>query len=897
MARKLTFLLILSVLVLSNTLVGHAAPRRQSPPVPIQYGQTVEGSIDETQTSVSYVFDAAAGDQINAVLTVTSGNLIPGLTLTTFNGTLLTTNDNSVATNIISVSYVIPAQGAYLLNVTAAAGSGAGTTGIFQLTLAQGIIASTPPDSTEAAETPIGVPTTDTVIEETEIPSVSPTSSIPAAISDDRLQVIRIGTSVSATLGEGNNFNLYAFEGRAGQSINVASTNTGFQPLLVLYQSDFTELFRSQPGTALNTALPQDGLYFIAAAVLQDGDGGVYGFNLSERGASTTDSTLSTSDTLAYGDTANGAISNTVPLQRYRFQGAAGDIVTITMSAVSGDLDSYLLLADTSGTSIAQNDNVIEGTTDAELTVTLPEDREYFIIATRRGQEQGITAGNFILTLASDSPPRVLPSGSGQLPAEFEGLPQLNYGQSIGGEINNAAFINFYVFYGEQGDHVEINMESTSTLDPLLILLDDGRIPLAEHDDLTDTNKNSLIEFQLPRTGYYAVVATRFDQAEGLSQGTYELSLELTAGPAFEAGLPAIDRLAPVRLSAGETPSASFDPLQFASVFTFSAAAGSLIDFAVTADAGTVATVILTDSNLNYITASNNGILLGIAAPRSDDYLAFVAPQVGPAANISGNYIVALNAEGDSINTPSAPQESLPVAYGANVRGTISDDVPEMRYVFQGREGDVVEISMTAAPAAEPLDTFLILQDAEGDMVSENDDIQPGVIRNSFVRATLPANGEYTIVATRFSDTDGPLSSGDFELTLQYLDPTLAGIDRDATMIRYGETLTATITAETYLIFYYFEGQQGDEILVEVDTIDGTLDPLLYLYAQTSTGEFILLTANDDSPLGNTYDPLITYTLPRNGGYLVAVTRYSETAADPTDGTFNITLRLQNPSE
>jgi hypothetical protein len=299
---------------------------------------------------------------------------------------------------------------------------------------------------------------------------------------------------------------------------------------------------------------------------------------------------------------------------------------------------------------------------------------------------------------------------------------------------------------------------------------------------------------------------------------------------------------------------------------------------------------------LNFVTASNNGILLAVAVPRSDDYLVFVAPQVGPAANIAGGYIVALNAESSS-RAPVSPGQDIPITYGATVRGTITDDVPEIHYVFQGREGDVVEISMVAEPGAAPLDCFLILQDAAGVTIAENDDIEAGINRNSVLRATLPAAGIYTIIATRFSDSDALLTTGDFTLLLQYQDPALAGVNREATLISYGQTLTETITNESYLYFFFFEGRQGDEVAIEVDTIEGTLDPVLYLYALTSAQSYVLLTANDDSPLGNTYDPYIEYTLPRTGGYLLAVTRYTERAAEPTNGTFNITLRLQNPSQ
>jgi hypothetical protein len=93
------------------------------------------------------------------------------------------------------------------------------------------------------------------------------------------------------------------------------------------------------------------------------------------------------------------------------------------------------------------------------------------------------------------------------------------------------------------------------------------------------------------------------------------------------------------------------------------------------------------------------------------------------------------------------------------------------------------------------------------------------------------------------------------------------------------------------LRFYYFEGQQGDTIEIIVDTTEGNLDSLLYLYTFTSANEPLMLSANDDSPLGNTFDPYIRYTLPRTGAYLIAITRFAQNEEDLTSGSYTITLR------
>lgn len=877
-------LIILLILCSGMLLLIGAAPFQQAPPIPIQYGQTVTGTISDDQQIVSYVFDALGGDQITATLNATSGNLDPLLNLTNFNGTLLATDDNSGENGNARITYVIPANGAYLLNVTRSPVAEGNTIGNFELTLDRGIIPTATPESTEPT-----LPTVAPTLEATpDITLITPRSQ--------RLQQLEIGTSVQGTLSGDNNFNLYWFEGRGGQTISITSDPTAtFQPLLVLYRSDFSEIFRSQPGQTLSTTLPSDSLYFLATATIQSGVGGDYVFTLvsTTRPSSTPVASSGSGDGLVYGDTVTGTISNANPLVRYRFRGEAGDTVTITQSAISGDLDSYILLVDTSGNVVAQDDNSA-GNNNAQVSTRLSTSGEYFVIATRRGQDQGITAGDFILELASDAPPRSLPTSRPNPPTDYADFPEISYGQTVAGEIGDAIYLQAYVFYGNAGDPVVITMDGADGLDSLLYLLDDQRIPLAEDDDISDTIKDARIEYTLPQDGYYGIIATRYDQENGLTRGRYELSLSLGSGTVGSDGTPLrVDPPVASRIVAGTSPTGNFDPLQFATIYSFSVAAGTLIDFAVTADNNIVSTVILTNHRLEFITASNNGILLAVSAPDSGDYYVIVAPQAGPAANISGGYSVILNAQGAGSNDGAA----IPISYGSTVRGSVSDAQTEVLYVFQGREGDLVEVLMEAEVAPTPLDTYLILQDASGNVLAENDDIQAGVIRNSFLTAQLPADGEYIIVATRYSGTTGPITTGAFNLSLSYQDPTYAGVDRQADLMQYGDTVVGELTETTYLQFYYFDGRQTDTVIIQVTTTNGNLDAVLYLYALSSTGDPILLEANDDSPLGNTRDPYIEYTLPRSGGYMIAVTRYTGDDSEPTTGTYRLSLRQVQTNE
>lgn len=885
-SRILTVSVLTLLLVISGILPVLAAPRHQAPPEPINYEDTVTGTISEIQPEARYVIEATQGDRLVAIASTTNGDLDPFLTLTSVEGTLLASDDNSGGGTVAQITFVVPANGAYLISVTRSAAGAGNTTGDYQLAVTDEN-ASTPTEAVPVATEEIP-----------PAPTTTPQTTSAPEISTARLNRLQSGIMTRGRVDTEATFNLYWFEGTAGQEISLSpDTTSSLLPLLVLYEADFSEILRTQPGAALTTTLENDGFYFVAAAQVEPGSNGEYGFTFNDGNAGTGLSV--DQDFLLYGQNMSGNITNTNPTTRFRFRAEAGDAVTIAMTAISGDLDGFLLLVDSSGNTVAEDDNT-GGNGNASISTTIATSGEFFIIATRLGQAQGVTTGEFLLALTSDAPPRLPEATPPTLPTDFADFARLTYGDTVEGEVSNGVFLTVYVFEGRAGDNIDVVMQATGgTLDSYMVLLDDARIPLADADDISETNKNAQLLFTLPRDAFYAIVATRFEQGEGTSEGTFELSLDRAANSEPTVGTPPLESLLTQRLSAGDTPSGEFAALQFASLYSFTAAEGTLIDFAVTADSGTNATIILTDEFLNPISAANNGVLLAIPAPVSGDYLVLVAPQAGPAANISGGFIAALNAgagttggENGSEGGEGIEIPPVAIAYGTTVRGRITEEVRTERYVFEGRDGDIVEISMVS-DGPDLLDCLVQLLNAEGDVIGENDDVQAGVIRDSLLIATLPTAGQYTIVATHFEDPSGQVepTTGNYSLTLAFRDPATAGVDREAEAISFGETLSGTIDTETYLQFYYFEGTQGDTVTIAVDTTEGNLDSIMYLYAFDSANQPRLLTSNDDSPLGGTYDPYIEYRLPRTGTYLVAVTRFAETAATPTSGTYTITLQ------
>lgn len=124
--------------------------------------------------------------------------------------------------------------------------------------------------------------------------------------------------------------------------------------------------------------------------------------------------------------------------------------------------------------------------------------------------------------------------------------------------------------------------------------------------------------------------------------------------------------------------------------------------------------------------------------------------------------MVALLTMGAPLLAQNDASNAMPMEYGQTVSGTITDDADAALWTFNGTEGDVVSIEMTAADTTM-LDPRLYLYTLAGyesgeTYIAENDDFE-GL--NSRIDAfTLPETGDYVIEATRWR------GEGTYDLTL-----------------------------------------------------------------------------------------------------------------------------------
>lgn len=242
------------------------------------------------------------------------------------------------------------------------------------------------------------------------------------------------------------------------------------------------------------------------------------------------DSSMPGGEAIAVGATVNGALDNTAYFQDWTFDGAAGDVVTITLVNTSGDLDPFLYLLDADGATLTTNDDADDASVGAFnsqiVSFTLPADGSYIIRATRFGDEFGGTTGSYALTLDS--------GGSTAPGPEASTTGTIAYGETASGSISDSATSQVWTFTGTADDIVTITMAADGmvSLDAYLVLQDNSGAELASNDDAGVDSlavfDSQILGYALPYTGEYTIVAGRIS-------GTGDYLLTVDSGAASAA--------------------------------------------------------------------------------------------------------------------------------------------------------------------------------------------------------------------------------------------------------------------------------------------------------------------------------------------------------------------------
>ncbi len=206
---------------------------------------------------------------------------------------------------------------------------------------------------------------------------------------------------------------------------------------------------------------------------------------------------------------------------------------------------------------------------------------------------------------------------------------------------------------------------------------------------------------------------------------------------------------------------------------------------------------------------------------------------------------------------------------------TMGDGSYYDQYAFNATAGQVVNIALESGD----FDAYLVLLDPFFNLLADSDDL-PGGSRNSQIVLSIPDDGLYHILANAYS----PGESGSY--TLSFLAGDLSDGTPQKTSIAYGRQVSGhlgdgdfTFSGGNAYDDYTFSGHVGQKISASMTS--DIMDAFLEVYDEG--GNFLVR-----SNFG--YDPRLTYTLPDDQYYTLAVSQ-----SYPTPGDYELLLSSSDP--
>jgi hypothetical protein len=248
---------------------------------------------------------------------------------------------------------------------------------------------------------------------------------------------------------------------------------------------------------------------------------------------------------------------------------------------------------------------------------------------------------------------------------------------------------------------------------------------------------------------------------------------------------------------------------------------------------------------------------------------------------------------------------NLPILLdGDSVEGVVSPDVQANLYVFNGNEGDVVDLTMVQTDALDP---YLLVLGPRGEVLAANDDadLENGDLSSHIAELTLPESGSYFVIASSFQYiTTMGISEEETETTAE-LGYTLTitgntavedaeGFAFAAGELVAGEALEGEITAEEPVYYYTFTGAAGDvvDLTAASDTFNDTIVSVF-----GPGGARLAVNDDVDRDGGDFSSAIAGLELPEDGIYMVMVTNpflmqaSEDLVVDETFyGTFTVSL-------
>lgn len=789
----------------------------------INIGDTITGELTVSQPSVTYRYQAQAGDALT--LTLTSDAFDAFLSVEDTNGFRLASDDDSGGgKNARIASLSLPNSGVYLVIV----------------------------DSFNRASSGAYTLTVEGQRNEPPVPSAAGT--------------IENGQTVEGELTADALAASYTFTGIGGQPVTITLTSQDIDSFLTLKDAAGNTLATDDDGAGnlnsriANFSLPADGTYTIVASSYNGATPGHYSLSFEAgipglpTGPTPTPIPLSpatptpppvivvppgTGTPITAGQPLTGSLSADAATGSFFYAGRAGEAVTITLT--SATFDAYLTLQDAAGNVLTTDDDSA-GNLNSRITgFVLPADGQYTIIAS---SFSGAAAGEFTVTVESGAvimPTQVPFPSPTPVPFNGNGTGALVFGEPVSGQLTASQPTATFTFDGEAGQIVSITLTSNA-FDTYLTLQDAAGNTLMTDDDSAGNLNSRISGFTLPANGSYQAVVSSFSSG---STGDYVIILEqgTIANVPPPTSVPT-DTLPEVigQVSADQTLTGELTTSRPRVAYQLLVEPGSAVSIALNSDAFDSYLTIM-DAAGNVLASNDDGggslnSLIGAFSPSAGVTYYVVVSSLG--GTDPGAYTLELKSVVVSTGGPINTGETLNGVSGGS----------STLYTFTASAGDSITITLRSPD----FDTFVRLMDADGRELASDDD-SGGDLDSQIAFFTVPSDGTYTISVEAFGDN---VAAGTYTLSLS------TAVTR---LIEYTQVIDANLTPDA-TDGYRFRGQAGDVITISMTSAD--FDSYLTLFDDATN---TTLTTNDDGG-GNRNALIGPFVLPATGDYLIAARSY-----------------------
>lgn len=322
-----------------------------------------------------------------------------------------------------------------------------------------------------------------------------------------------------------------------------------------------------------------------------------------------------------------------------------------------------------------------------------------------------------------------------------------------------------WIFRGQAGTIVNITMYSDD-LDPVLILEDSSRQPIAYNNNARGLGLNARITYQLPADGRYSILARSHENGPEIDVGRYEIRVEQQAMAASNEELDHLSMLTYGDRDSGEVTGSTSNG------FVFYGNRRDKVTIAVFDEGGLDPVLKLYSPQGKLISIDQNG--------RFSDNSRYSSIQVSGLPS-AGFYTAVVQGKNGSRGQYSIELDSvgtLDFSEAQNLYNYMTDDDQVIfreadQWTFYANAGQQLKVFMKAK--ASSFDSALTLLSPANEVLATNDDqrncnhLHCGRFRtDSYIEYnSLPMDGVYTIIADGWDDGKQGNETGAYGILMQ----------------------------------------------------------------------------------------------------------------------------------